>query len=163
MNVCKQTTNFRQTILSLSKKLAVTMALLLTLGASYSFANPTDGVSGEIKTSFQRNFQHAQILNTEVSKAFTKLTFRMDGLILSAFYSKGGELLAVTHNIVSTQLPLNLLKSLKNDYSGYWITELFEFNGDGGSSYYVSLESANGKVTLRSSDDNWEVYSSVKK
>lgn len=158
-----QTINFRQTILSLSKKVAVTMALLLTLGASYSSANPTDGVGGEIRTSFQRNFKHAQILNTEVHKAFTKLTFQMDGLILSAFYSGSGELLAVTHNIVSTQLPLTLLTSLKNDYGSYWITELFEFNGDGQSSYYVSLESADRKVTLRSNGDDWEVYSSVKK
>jgi hypothetical protein len=173
-----QTTNLRQTILNVAKKGAVTMILLLTLGAGHSFARSadhltslradrpasiSDEVSGDIRVSFQRNFRQAQILSTEVHKAFTKLTFRMDGLIMSAFYSEGGELLAVTHNIVSTQLPLGLLMSLKNDYSNYWVTELFEFNGDDQDCYYVSLESSDSKLTLRSNGDHWEVYTSVKK
>ena len=72
-------------------------------------------------------------------------------------------MLAVTHNILSTQLPINLLMSLKSDYNSYWITELFEFTGDNDNCYYVSLESADSKVTLRSNGDQWEVYSSVKK
>jgi hypothetical protein len=69
----------------------------------------------------------------------------------------------VTRNITSSQLPMNLLLSLKSDYSAYWITELFEFTGDDQNCYYVSLESADAKVTLRSSGDSWEVYTTVKK
>jgi hypothetical protein len=58
---------------------------------------------------------------------------------------------------------MELLLSLKNDYSAYWITELFEFTGDDTNCYYVSLESADAKVTLRSNGDYWEVYTTVKK
>ena len=158
------TTDLRA-ILNMAKKAAATMALLLTLSAGFAFSG-THGAydgNGAIRTSFKKDFQNAQILSTESHRAFTKLTFKMDGLIMSAFYSDGGDLLAVTHNILSTQLPINLLMSLKNDYNSYWITELFEFNGDDDSCYYVSLESADGKVTLRSNGDQWEVYSSVKK
>jgi hypothetical protein len=158
-----QTINFRQTIKNVSKKIAVTMTLLLTLGMSYSFAaRPEDAVSGEIRVSFKQRFQNAVIMDTEVRTAFTKLTFKMNDAVMFAFYSKSGELLAVTRNIVSSQLPMNLLLSLKNDYSAHWITELFEFNGDEQSCYYVSLESADGKITLRSNGDSWEVYTSVK-
>jgi hypothetical protein len=153
------------TLLNVAKKAAVTMVLLLTLSASFAFSgtNGINDVNNEIRTSFKKDFRNAQLLSTESHKAFTKLNFKMDGLIMSAFYSEGGELLAVTHNILSTQLPINLMISLKNNYNSYWITELFEFTGDNDSCYYVSLENADSKVTLRSNGDQWEVYSSVKK
>lgn len=153
------------TLRNVAKKAAVTMVLLLTLSASFAFSgtNGINDVNNEIRTSFKKDFRNAQLLSTESHKAFTKLNFKMDGLIMSAFYSEGGELLAVTHNILSTQLPINLMISLKNNYNSYWITELFEFTGDNDSCYYVSLENADSKVTLRSNGDQWEVYSSVKK
>jgi len=160
-----RTTNLRTTILNVAKKAAVTMALLLTLSATFAFSGGkgANDVNSEIRTSFKKDFGNAQLLSTESHKVFTKLTFKMDGLLLSAFYSESGELLAVVHNILSTQLPINLLMSLRNDYNSYWIKELFEFTGNNDSCYYVSLESADSKVTLRSNGDQWEVYSSVKK
>ena len=135
-------------------------ALLLTLS---SFARPTDSISEDIRTSFKKNFRTAQVMSTETHTTFTKLTFKMNDVIMFAFYSRTGDLLAVTRNIVSSQLPLNLLMSLKSDYKAYWITELFEFTGNDDSCYYISLENADAKVTLRSTGDSWEVYSSVKK
>ena len=141
----------------------ITTFALALLFAVTSFAKPVDSVKGEINASIKRNFKNAQILNTETKEAFTKVTFKMNEVIMFAFYSRTGDLLAVTRNITSSQLPMNLLLSLKNDYSAYWITELFEFTGDGSSCYYVSLESAEGKVTLRSNGDSWEVYTSMKK
>jgi len=104
-----------------------------------------------------------QIMTTETHKGFTKLTFKLDDVVMFAFYSDNGQLLAVTRNIVSSQLPFALRISLKNDYEGYWITELFEFSGDSDSAYYVSLENADKKVVLRSTGDGWEEYSSTKK
>ena len=135
-------------------------ALLLTLS---SFARSADSISGDIRTSFKRTFRNAQLMSTETRETFTKLTFKTNDVIMFAFYSRSGDLLAVTRNILSSQLPLNLLLSLKSDYSAYWITELFEFTSNDDSCYYISLESADAKVTLRSSGDTWEVYSSVKK
>ncbi len=71
--------------------------------------------------------------------------------------------MAVTRNIVSSQLPLNLLTSLKKHYSNTWITDLFEFNSDNQDNYYITLENADTKTTLRSNGDNWELYSTSKK
>jgi len=136
------------------------LALLMSL---CSFAKADDSARGEIKTSFKKNFQNAQIINTEVRKGFTKLTFRMNEVVMFAYYSENGELLAVTRNILSSQLPVSLLMSLKEDYNGYWITELFELSGDGGDSYYVSLENADSKIVLRSNGEYWEEYSNTKK
>jgi hypothetical protein len=152
-----------KTIVSVSKKIAVMMTLLLVLGTSYSFAKPVDSVHGDISLSFKKSFRGAQLMGTETHAAFTKLTFKMNEVVMFAFYSNRGELLAVTRNITSSQLPLGLLLSLKGDYKDYWITELFELTGNEDSCYYVSLESAGAKVTLRSNGDSWEVYTTVRK
>jgi hypothetical protein len=102
-------------------------------------------------------------MSSEVHRKFTRLTFKMDDMIMFAYYSGNGELLAVTRNIVSSQLPMSLQRTLKNSCKGYWITELFELSGDNENCYYVSLENADNKIALRSNGDRWEVYSSSKK
>lgn len=99
-------------------------------------------------------------MEMEAGDSYNKLTFKMNDMVLYAFYTDNGELLAVTRNIKSNQLPIQLLLDLKRDYANYWITDLFEFNGDGSNSYYVTLENADTSITLRaSSSDNWQLYS----
>jgi len=153
-----------QTIINRSKKIALSLVLLMTLTISYSFAATPDSINGQIAASFQKDFKGAKVLSTEVNRHFTKLTFKMNDIVLFAFYSDNGQLLAVTRNILSTQLPIDLMLDLKKNYSSYWITELFELNGDEQNCYYVSLENADAKVVLRStSDNNWEVYEKTAK
>ncbi|HEX9509846.1 MAG TPA: hypothetical protein VF939_05155 [Puia sp.] len=160
----KQSIHFLRQTINNSKKIALMMALLLTTCITYSFASGTDDVNADIRTSFQKEFRNAQIISSDVHKKFTKLTFKMDNVIFFAFYADNGELLALTRNILSSQLPVNLMMSLKNDYSGYWITELFELTGDGQNCYYVTLENADKKLILRSTGDNtWEVYEKIAK
>ncbi len=160
----KRSLNTLRQILNNSKKTVLMMAFVLTASISYSFASGTDGIDGTIKTSFHKDFKNAQIISAEAHKTFTKVTFSMNKNVFFAFYAENGELLTVTRNILSSQLPINLMMSLKNDYKGMWITELFELNGDGQNCYYVSLENADSKVILRSTSDNtWEVYAETAK
>ena len=71
---------------------------------------------------------------------------------------------AVVRNIVSDQLPISLLTSLKRDYTGFWISELFEVAADEQTNYYVTLENADKKIVLRSRGiDSWDVYSKSRK
>ena len=163
-----------QTIVNRSKKIAFTLALLLTITISYSFAaapvtepaasaTAADPLDKQIKISFQKDFKDAKLISSEVNRHFTKITFKMNDMILFAFYSDNGELLAVTRNILSSQLPIDLMMDLKKNYSSYWITELFELNGDTQNCYYVSLENADSKVVLRSTGNDWEVYQKTAK
>jgi hypothetical protein len=138
---------------------ALTAALLLTIGVGSSFARTPYNGGGNVNAYFQKDFRQAELIDTKVSTDYTRYTFKMNGMILTAYYSNKGELLAITHNIKSTQLPLTLLMQVKNDYSNFWITELFELNSDGESTYYITLENADRKITLRSSDNNWDVFS----
>jgi hypothetical protein len=141
---------------------ALTAALLVTLGVSSSFAGPVNG-QDNINASFHKDFRQAELMATNAGKDYTKITFKMNGMILFAFYSDNGELLAVTHNIQSTQLPLSLLIQLRRNYADYWISDLFEYNANGASTYYITLENTGKKVTLRSNEENWESYTTTTK
>jgi hypothetical protein len=154
--------------------IAFTAILLLTLGVGSSFSAPAyqgmtfstpafnpDG--DEINASFHKDFKQAELMEILNGKGYARLTFKMNGMILIAYYSDNGELLAVTHNILSTQLPLTLMLQLRNDYSGYWISDLFEYDANGSSCYYITLENANTRLTLRSNTGNWETYSKTSK
>ncbi|HEY4287197.1 MAG TPA: hypothetical protein VGN00_08865 [Puia sp.] len=155
----RSTISLSQTLLNSSKKLAIAVALLLTVGVTSSFANPTDKTE-VIKASFRKDFKKAELMGIEANNSYNKLTFKMNDMVLYAFYSDNGELLAVTRNIKSSQLPIQLLLDLKRDYANYWITDLFEFNGDGSNSYYVTVENADTSITLRAnSSDDWHLYS----
>lgn len=160
----KSTNLLRQTILNGSKTAAIIMALFLTIGISSSFASTKDNGKGQVTASFKKDFRNAEILGYEAHPKFTKVTFRMNDIVLFAFYSDKGELLAVIRNILSSQLPIQLMMDLKSNYSGYWISELFELNGDGENYYYVTLENADSKITLRSTNSSdWEVYEKAPK
>jgi hypothetical protein len=138
---------------------ALTAALLLTIGVGSSFARSTNNGGDIVNAGFHKDFSQAELLDTKVNADYTRFTFRMSGMILTAFYSNRGELLAITHNITSTQLPLTLLMQVRREYSDFWISDLFELNRNGESSYYITLEDADKTITLRSDENNWEVFS----
>lgn len=151
-------TNLSQTIINGSKKIVLAAALLLTVGVTSSFATPTDGGNDAVTISFRKDFKKAEVIQKEVGKNFTKITFRLNNMVMFAFYNEDGTLLAITRNITSNQLPLQLLMDLKQNYGNYWICDLFEYSGDGNTNYYVTLENADSRVILRSNSTDWEVY-----
>jgi hypothetical protein len=154
----------RQTIINGSKKLTFMIAMLLTVGISSSFATPTDDINSQVKASFLKDFQKAELMGSEVGKQFTKLTFKMNDMVMFAFYSDNGELLAVTRNIKTSQLPIQLLLQLKKDYNDYWTSDLFELNGEDLNNYYITVENADKKITLRSTNNStWELYEKTTK
>ena len=101
------------------------LALLLMVGFSNTFANGFEGVSQKAIQSFQKEFANAKEVKWESSKDFSKATFKMNEQVMFAYYSENGELLGVSRNIISSQLPINLLTELKKNYTQYWITDLF--------------------------------------
>ena len=155
------TTNSLKTIkpkyMSLSIKTFAFVAMLLTASSTFA-TTPTDDSNKTVNVAFHKDFKKAQLLATEAKQAYTKVTFKMNDVVMYAFYSDNGQLLAVTRNITSNQLPIQLLLDLKRSYADYWITDLFELTGDGASNYYITVENSDSRVTLRSNGDTWEVY-----
>jgi hypothetical protein len=140
------------------------LALLLMVGFSNSFAKSFEGVSQKIMQSFQKEFTNAKDVKWETSKDFSKATFKLNDQVMFAYYAENGELLGVSRNIISSQLPINLLNELKKNYTQYWITDLFEMASSNETSYYVTLENSEAVTVLKSSGANgWEIYRKDKK
>jgi hypothetical protein len=144
-----------------ARKFFFAAALLLTVGITSSFAATTtnDDSNEAIVATFRKEFRTADVMGVEAKKEYTKVTFKMNGVVMFAYYSENGELLAVVRNILSTQLPIRLLMNLKEKQNGGWITDLFEIDNNGQTTYYATLEDSDSKVTLRSSDaTTWQTY-----
>jgi hypothetical protein len=83
----------------------------------------------------------------------------MNEKVFIAYYTEEGEKLALVRNISRLDLPLSLQENLKDSYSQYWITDLFEMNGRDESAYYITIENADVKLTLKSFGmSGWGVY-----
>jgi hypothetical protein len=144
------------------KKMMIALAMVFTLITTTSFAGAT--VKQEVLNAFKTEFTKATEVNWSVGDTYYKAAFTMNDQKLFAFYSLDGEFLALTRNISSLQLPLNLQKSLKNRVTGQWITDLFEVANGEGTAYYITLESADTKVVLKSvGGSDWTVYKKINK
>lgn len=142
-----------------TRTLAVTAALLLTVGTGSSFAAPTENGNDIVIASFHKEFRSANVITVENKKEYTKVTFNMNGVVMFAYYSGNGDLMAVVRNVLSTQLPIRLLMDLKQNHADCWITDLFEIDSNGQTVYYASLENSEMKVTLRSDNTtSWSIY-----
>jgi len=144
------------------KKIIITLAMVLSLSASFAFTGER-AVNNRALSAFRTEFAGATNVDWTVGNDYYKVTFNMGEQKLFAFYSGSGEFMAVTRYISSFNLPINLHKSLKKTYSNYWISDLFEIANGDGTSYYVTLETADTKIVLKSTDGHWSVYQKVQK
>jgi hypothetical protein len=145
------------------KKIMMTLALALTLSTMYAFTGE-EAINKQALNAFKTEFASATDAAWTVGNDYYKVTFTMNDQKLFAYYSMNGEFMAVTRFISSFQLPLNLQSSLKRSYTNYWITDLFEMANHDGTSYYVTLETADSKIVLKSTDgSDWSVFQKSKK
>ncbi len=146
------------------KKTILATAMMLMAGLTVAFAKDNEGVNNQIATSFSKDFTSATNISWSVEKNFTKATFTLNNQVMFAFYSEEGNLIATARNILSQQLPINLLKSVRKDYGNYWISDLFEIDKDGQTSYYVTLENGDETLILKSNGfGEWSTYKRAKK
>lgn len=148
----------------MKNKILIGVFIFIT-GISSAFANDNkEEVNSKVIRSFQKEFAGAQNAQWVTTKDFVKVTFTLNEQVVYAYYDQNGSLLGVTRNILSGQLPINLLTDFKKNYSNYWITDLFEMAVNGENVYYLSLEDSDHKVVLKSNGTNgWDVYRKDKK
>ena len=147
------------------KKLAIALGFLVTLGANSVFAGNENGtVSPRVLQSFQKDFATATEVSWDSGKNFFRAAFTYSGQKVFAFYSPEGDLISVARYINTMQLPLRLFSNLKDRYSKYWISDLYEVNGNSGTRYYVTVENAETKMVLSSGIDGiWSLVNKNKK
>jgi hypothetical protein len=147
----------------MKNKILIGVFIFIT-GISSAFANDKEEENARIVKSFQKEFAGAQDVQWVTTKEFVKATFTLNEQVVYAYYSSDGNLLGVTRNIVSGQLPMNLLTDLKKNYNNYWITDLFEMATNNENTYYITLEDSDHKLVLKSNGTNgWEVFKKERK
>ncbi|HVU56995.1 MAG TPA: hypothetical protein VHD83_18160 [Puia sp.] len=147
------------------KKTILSIATVLMMGLSVFAANNDEkDINQSVVKSFHTEFVNAKNIKWEQKSNYVKVEFTLNDQVLFAYYDNDGKLTAVVRNIVSDQLPISLLTDLKKEYTGFWISELFEMASDDQTTYYVTLEDADKKIVLRSNGvDSWDVYSKTRK
>lgn len=145
------------------KKRIVFGVLVLSFFSSYCLAFNNQDISESVKESFCKEFVNAEAVHWENLAEYEKAHFTINGQILDAYFDTNGKLIAVTRNILSNQLPIHLFTTIVNEYSGYYITDLFEVSIDEGTSYYITLREGNRELVLRSEEGgSWEIFKSIK-
>jgi len=145
------------------KKMMLVLAMIVTIGISGAFARE-ENVSKRVLNAFKTEFATAQDVIWSTGKSFYKAEFTMNGQRVFAYYSTAGELIGIARYISSLQLPLGLLTNLKNNYSNYWISDLFELSNTDGTHYYLTLEKSDASIMLVSTNGtNWTIYDKKKK
>jgi hypothetical protein len=135
---------------------AVFAAMLVT---NSLFATEVPDVNAKALTAFNNQFANATDVEWSAGNDFYKANFLYNNNYVTAYYNTDGDFVATIRNIISANLPLILQTKLKNNYSDYWITNLYELSKNEGTSYYITLENADQKIILKSAGDtDWTVH-----
>lgn len=147
------------------KRLVLTLTIALSLISLSSFKSVEDSIAPDAAVkSFKSAFQSATEVSWSITENLYKANFSLNGQYVSAFYNAEGQMIALTKNLSSLELPIALQAKLKKNYEGYWITDLIEVAREEGTSYYITLENADTKLTLKSSGtDYWSSYKKQRK
>lgn len=136
----------------------IILSLAIAISSFAAFAADTK-VSTVVLDAFNGEFADAKEVSWTSGTGFYKASFVYNDQHITAFYSFNGEKLGQARNISSLDLPISLQTSLKKDYADRWISDLFEVSNEEGTHYYITLEQADSKITLKSSNGSkWSVY-----
>ncbi|TAL42735.1 MAG: hypothetical protein EPN92_11225 [Chitinophagaceae bacterium] len=145
------------------KQIIVAIAMLILAGTSSVFAGEENIAPGVLK-AFKTEFSHATEVTWIAADTYYRAEFTMSGQKVFAYYSTDGVFIGLARFISTMQLPIQLLSELKNDHSGYWVSDLFEVNNNDGTHYYITLENAGATIKLKSSNGSkWETYEKKRK
>jgi|SRR3954466_15197124 hypothetical protein len=146
------------------KRLVLTFAIALSFIGFSSFKNVDDSIAPDAAVkSFKSAFKSATEVSWSVTENLYKANFSLNGQYVSAFYNEEGQMIALTKNLSSLELPIVLQAKLKKNYDGYWISDLIEVAREEGTTYYITLENADTKLVLKSSGLDWSNYKKQRK
>ena len=141
------------------KFLLVTLISVFSLVNVKAHASDDVNVSAAVLASFDSVFKNASDVKWKAAGNYMKADFVVAEQYVTAYYDANAELVAVTRNINSFQLPITLQTKLRASHPQYWISDLFELSNENGVSYYVTVENGENKITLQSTNaTDWTVY-----
>lgn len=145
------------------KRIILVLTIIFSLLNLSSYANDVK-VTPTVLQSFNKSFSTATEVNWTITDNYYKAQFHINGQYIAAYYDQEGHRIALTRNITTSQLPISLQVSFKNDYPESWISDLFEMSNDNGTFYFITLENADNKIILKSDlESTWTTYKKTSK
>jgi hypothetical protein len=139
------------------KKKILAFAALIIFSASTAFAGNYD-IDKKVQSAFNSSFGHATNISWQNNNSYYTASFQLDGLYYHALYATDAEMIAVSRNILSTELPARLEAILRNNFSVYWVSDLVKYDISGQAKYYATVENAGKKTILESiGGEEWSV------
>ncbi len=138
------------------------VTLAIAVSTLSAFAGD-ENVNQKVLDAFKTEFATAKEVEWSVGSNYYKATFVYNEKYVFAYYSESGDLLGLTRYLSPVDLPLALQSSLKKNYEGYWVSDLFEAAKSDVTNYYITLENADTRIVLKSSGNTWSVHSKAKK
>ena len=147
------------------KKKILLLSLAFMSLTIFSFADATpSNVSKSVVTSFNRQFSTASNVQWEITDNYIKARFNVNDVVLSAYFNRTGELIAITRFISPNQLPIELQTSLQKIVKNNWVSDLFEIQTESGTACYATIENADQIIVLKSEGINgWQTFQKEKK
>ena len=140
-------------------KKSLLFAVSIMMIAANSFASAgNEVVDKKIAEAFTKTFAGATAVKWNTTNQYTKAEFVLDGIYRSAFFAPDANLMGLSRNLTTQELPLELSDELKSAYKNYWVTELFEYVTAEEGSYYITLENADKIIVLKSDFNGFSVH-----
>lgn len=104
--------------------------------------------------NFAKSFPAAMVKSYETVEGRTKVTFTWNGDALEAFYDLDGNLMATSHFISTTNLPLSVQMKVRDGYQDYSIQQAVEFySTEKGLSYFLMLKKESKGIIVQVNSD----------
>lgn len=138
------------------KKLFMLALVLTTVITSAFSENPSNTA---VLNAFHTSFVDAKNVEWTIKKDFHRAKFTINDEVMYAYYKESGELIAVTRNITTGQLPLALSSTLFDKHKDFYLSNLFEVSANGESTYYAAIRKGNCIITLQASaTGDWKFF-----
>lgn len=134
------------------------------MSLSSVLANDFAEVNQKVVHNFNKEFALAKNIQWTTTSSMVKVSFTLNEQSYYGYYSQDGERIAISRRVAIASLPLSLNAELQAKFDTYWITDAFEIASKDESAYYVTVENADNKLTLKSSGlDSWSTFKKTSK
>ncbi|MGZ3757332.1 MAG: hypothetical protein ACXVAY_20355 [Mucilaginibacter sp.] len=144
------------------KKLFITAATAILFSVSaFAATSSTTIITGEENVSyavlnqFNAEFRDAKSAAWTVTATSQKVTFILNDVKMTAFYSLTGDFLGTTQNVDYKVISADSQKEIATKYAGYDVGEVIKYQNDGSNpdvdplTYFVDLKKADSEVVVR--------------
>ena len=131
------------------KKFVLLLPLLLAVVSVTSFARNTPDADPRAEKTFNKYFAGAANVKWSEEGDFLKVSFTWAERQTVAYFNLDGELAGSIRNLFFTQLPLSVMKSVKDSFKNPVMIEVMEISNEEGVHYSLVVEDNHKKYKTR--------------